>query len=78
MEDIFGKGYNKNERPVVHDKEKVTVYIGLSLNQIMDVVRNRRRHMFTTTKQQRGGTGLSITWSKLEASQAPFTLHSID
>ena len=37
LNDLF-KDYKKNMRPVIHDTETINVTIGLSLNQIIDVV----------------------------------------
>lgn len=37
LEDLF-KDYRKGMRPVLHDNDTVMVTIGLSLNQIIDVV----------------------------------------
>ena len=37
LKDLF-EDYDKNMRPVLNDRETVTVTIGLSLHQIMDVV----------------------------------------
>lgn len=36
---LFKTGYDKNERPVREDKDTVTLMFGLTLNQIVDVVR---------------------------------------
>lgn len=39
LRDLF-KDYDKDMRPVLNDNDTVTVKIGLSLHQIMDVVSN--------------------------------------
>ena len=39
MKKLFHSNYDKNERPVVNDSDTVTVVFGLTLNQIVDVVR---------------------------------------
>ena len=39
LNDLF-KDYDKDMRPVLNDSDTVTVTIGLSLHQIMDVVSN--------------------------------------
>ena len=39
LHDLF-KDYDKDMRPVLNDNDTVTVKIGLSLHQIMDVVSN--------------------------------------
>lgn len=39
LKKLFHSTYDKNERPVVNDSDTVTVIFGLTLNQIVDVVR---------------------------------------
>lgn len=39
LKKLFHSNYDKNERPVVNDSDTVTVVFGLTLNQIVDVVR---------------------------------------
>lgn len=40
LKKLFHSNYDKNERPVVNDSDAVVVVFGLTLNQIVDVVRN--------------------------------------
>ena len=39
LKKLFHSNYDKNERPVVNDSDAVVVVFGLTLNQIVDVVR---------------------------------------
>lgn len=39
LKKLFHSDYDKNERPVVNDSDAVVVVFGLTLNQIVDVVR---------------------------------------
>ncbi len=39
LKKLFHSNYDKNERPVVNDTDAVVVVFGLTLNQIVDVVR---------------------------------------
>ena len=39
LKKLFHSNYDKNERPVVNDSDAVIVVFGLTLNQIVDVVR---------------------------------------
>lgn len=39
LKKLFHANYDKNERPVVNDSDAVVVVFGLTLNQIVDVVR---------------------------------------
>ena len=39
LKKLFHSSYDKNERPVVNDSDAVVVVFGLTLNQIVDVVR---------------------------------------
>lgn len=39
LKKLFQSNYDLNERPVVNDKDAVVVTLGLTLNQIVDVVR---------------------------------------
>ena len=39
LKKLFNSNYDKNERPVVNDSDAVIVLFGLTLNQIVDVVR---------------------------------------
>lgn len=39
LKKLFHSNYVKNERPVVNDSDAVVVVFGLTLNQIVDVVR---------------------------------------
>lgn len=38
LEDVLGASYDKKLRPVMEKHKNVTVVLGLTLNQIMDVV----------------------------------------
>ena len=39
LKNLFQSDYDLNERPVVNDSDAVVVTLGLTLNQIVDVVR---------------------------------------
>lgn len=43
MKKLFQSNYDLNERPVVNDTDAVVVTLGLTLNQIVDVVRTLYR-----------------------------------
>ena len=43
------RSYNKLIRPVKNNSEQLTVYLGLRLTQLLDVVRQTRRRRETTS-----------------------------
>ena len=51
MKKIFHPNYNLNERPAVNDSDAVTVILGLTLNQIVDVVSIKLGLLTTETNQ---------------------------
>ena len=51
LKKIFHPNYNLNERPAVNDSDAVTVILGLTLNQIVDVVSIKLGLLTTETNQ---------------------------
>ena len=48
LKKLFQSGYDLNERPVLNDSDAVVVTFGLTLNQIVDVVRIFNSVIFLT------------------------------